>query len=284
MRSTFQILLSLLGIFGRWVNWAVVFVLLWPLLMVAVSIVGRPTLTAIIALLPLYSAVVLLIFLNVPTRAARRRARIGRRIVGGSTVASFLPTGRKVLAGLAIVAGIEFAIGAYFAGVPVTNDRGLIPLTFLLILASVFLFAGGLRKLGGVTLVALIIVTLVFFAGGRDEAAARMEPFFKPSPPAAAGGYDRVINVGQRDEVEVKIPILYWVLLEPSRNIIIRRPAGPEGPEERFLQTPQRKLYRCDKTTGKCDTEVATIGSNISKVYIRSTADVARVEVSFTRM
>ncbi len=77
--------------------------------------------------------------------------------------------------------------------------------------------------------------------------------------------------------MEVKIPILHYVMFEFEKgNIIIRRPDG-----EFFIQTPERRYDQYNKKTGKYDTEVPNFGFNVARVYLRSTEGVIRVERSF---
>jgi len=128
-------------------------------------------------------------------------------------------------------------------------------------------------SLGGTAMVVAIAVALLC----AGVAAYRL-PSLGSS--AGVGGIDayRMLNVGPTDEVEVKIPILHWVMFEPDKNIIVRRPDG-----EFFLETPDRRLYQFNKKTGKYDTEVPNFGTNVSKVYLRSAGGIAQVERSFVR-
>lgn len=123
--------------------------------------------------------------------------------------------------------------------------------------------------LSAVVVTLLLVGTTIYGNSTSASSAASVAP-----------GASYVLDFGPKDEKEVKIPILHWVLLDPSKNIIIRRPDG-----ELFLETPGRKLYQLNKKTREYDMEVASFGSNVSKVYLRATAaDVVRVEVSFVRM
>ncbi|OGZ00321.1 MAG: hypothetical protein A3B13_01170 [Candidatus Liptonbacteria bacterium RIFCSPLOWO2_01_FULL_45_15] len=123
-----------------------------------------------------------------------------------------------------------------------------------------------LGLLWGVAAVALVLLLLI-------EAFS-----FASKGGSGTSATTQVLNVGPKDEAEVKIPLMQLVAFAPDKNIIIRRPDN-----EFFLKTPTGELYQYNKKTGKYDEGVSAFGYNVPKVYIRSAGGIARVEISFAR-
>lgn len=257
-----RIIGALWNIGNYWLRVAILIVAFWPIFAAFAALSGSPTFTAVVTMLPLVAGVLILLLAFDPLF-----------LVALGTFG----LGRKVLATLAMIVGTELAMGVFLSLVPFGKDPGLIFPALLVMMAIIFFLLSGVKgKIVSVLGAILVVIAVTMFMGGREEVARKVASTTN-STAGSVSGY--VLDVGPRDEKEIKIPILQWILLEPDKNIIIRRPDG-----ESFMETPGRKLYRFNKETGKYDMAVSSFGNNVSKIYVRSTADVARIEVSFMRM
>jgi len=142
-------------------------VILWPMLMLAVSMSSfRPTaLVATLALVPVVVLVGSIWFLRDPLLWL--------------VVWIKIPAARKPFLLLLGALGIEALAGIYFAIVPVSLDRGLVPLLLLVVVALCLFPKGLVRK----SLIALAVgITLVFFLGGRTAAKEKWNSLGSSTP------------------------------------------------------------------------------------------------------
>lgn len=193
--NIWRVVVALWGIGNFWLRVAIAIVASWPVLIVLAALFGWSALTATVALLPLVSLVIILMTSFDPAFLA---------------VLGFFGGGRTVLGWIASIIGIELTIGTYFAAVPVANDRTLIPLAILVILAITLLALGVrpgiMRRL--ITLLAafLVLLTTVFFLGGREKASERLERAIASASAPAGGLASQTFEVGPRDWVKKPIP------------------------------------------------------------------------------
>jgi hypothetical protein len=153
---------------------AILLIVLWPVLVGVVALMGSPTITSIVALMPIAAIAFSIVAALDPIVIA--------------VVAAF-KKGRTVLTWIATIIAAELVLGVYFSIVPVWNDRGLVPVVVLVAVAIFFLAVGTKGKIqktaiSAMTLI-IIILTIIFFLGGRDKAAGKLEP--KPPAEKIAG-------------------------------------------------------------------------------------------------
>jgi len=146
---------------NRWCRWAIAVSVFWPIVLVAVALTGLPLLISLLALLPVLAIMLSLLAAIDPLVVA---------IVGA------FGTGRTVLRTIATVIGTELVIGVYFSIIPVWNDRGLIPVLILVMVAIGFLSIGIKGKVVKTTIsilaVIAVVITAIFVLGGREKLKA----------------------------------------------------------------------------------------------------------------
>jgi len=229
-----------------WARLAIIIVASWPVLITLAAFIGWPALTATVALLPLIAVVFGLIGLN--PRHPRRRLR-GQPLV----IAAIGAAWPAFLRGALWIIGTELAIGAYFAAVPVANDRGLIPLALLLLLAIIFLaLSGGARRVVAALVVVFVVLTAIFLLGGREktkERARRAVEWVKPKPPAPVRT-SRILEV-DRQWLTVPLPeYREFDFLPLDGPVLIRRVDGtvyerrPDGTLLRILRGGRREVVQ----------------------------------------
>ena len=146
------------GIVWRTGNfWGRIFILLivcWPLFLALIATIGAGTaITSLLALIPFFAIV----------------AGIAAYPVISAALVYFNKS-RNILGWIAAIIGTELVIGAYFSALPLSNDRGLVPLLILVIAALVLLsLAKKLAFVRSILWIALIILTAIFIFGGREE-------------------------------------------------------------------------------------------------------------------
>ncbi|MBI4085788.1 MAG: hypothetical protein HY433_00910 [Candidatus Liptonbacteria bacterium] len=185
--SIWRVVVALWGIGNYWLRAAIVIFASWPVLIVLAAFIGWPALTATVALLPLVGLVIALMTIFDPL-----------------VLVALVPFGfgRIALAGFAGLIGLELAVGAYFAAVPVANDRGLIPLQLLLVVGIAFLAISGFRRMAVLLGIALAVIAAISFVGGREEAKTTLKAL---SASGRTSTGERVLAVGPRDEVSVSL-------------------------------------------------------------------------------
>src|SRR3972149_10329301 len=146
------------GIVWRTGNfWGGIFILLivcWPLFLALIATIGAGTaITSLLALIPFFAIV----------------AGVAAYPVISAALVYFNKS-RNILGWIAAIIGTELVIGAYFSALPLSNDRGLVPLLILVIAALVLLsLAKKLAFVRSILWIALIILTAIFIFGGREE-------------------------------------------------------------------------------------------------------------------
>jgi len=243
--SILLIIRALWIIGNRWLRWAIVIVASWPALIAFAALVGWPTLTAVVALLPLVAVVFGLVGFN--PRRPRRRLQ-GQPLV----IAAIGAAWPRFLKAIALVIGTELAFGAYFAAIPVANDRGLIPLALLLLLAISFLaMSGSVKKVMSALVIAFIVLTAVFVLGGRDKTKRRYEnakgtvaewvgsvsatTAAAPAPAPAS----RTLELAPGEWTEVPIPPYHEFRFDSPDTILVRNKLGRE-----FVLAPNGRITR----------------------------------------
>ena len=134
---------------NRWIRWALVIFMSWPVATI-ISAISVPLLVPYIALLPLFTIVLLFIAWLDPLVVV--------------AIAAF-PKGRMALKWLAGIIAVELVIGIYLSVVPVINNPVLVPLLILVITAMVFLFISPIKNKWAkrILYVLVVIITIIFF-------------------------------------------------------------------------------------------------------------------------
>ncbi len=177
---------------NRWIRWAVGFIVLWPLALVVIALLsGDPRDLAdqsgfwnfsqpniILALLPAAAAFCVFMLWFDPMLL----------------VAIGIPDGgRALLRWLALMIGMQEAIGLYLVIVPIKTDPGLVLLLLLAVATLLFLGMGlGMRLAGfarfvfGLVSIGAVLLTLVFLLGGRSGVATKWNAVSKTAAAAPA--------------------------------------------------------------------------------------------------
>jgi hypothetical protein len=144
-----------------WGRWAIGIFILIPISIIISSLLPHETaeiVVPIITILPLLAAVIFLIGFLDPM------------LLGAITA---IKDTRKFLTGIAAITGAEMLMGIYFSLVPVSNDRGLMPVIGLIWIAIPLIYLGVKnawgKKIGSLLILLMIILTAIFFLGGRNK-------------------------------------------------------------------------------------------------------------------
>lgn len=143
---------------------AILLIVLWPALVAVIALIGFPAITSIVALVPVMAIALSIV------------AAIDPIVI--AVIAAF-KKGRTVFTWIATIIAMELVLGVYFSVVPIWNDRGLVPVVVLVAVAMFFLAVGVKGKTQktaiGVMFVIIVILTAIFFLGGREKVVAKFE-------------------------------------------------------------------------------------------------------------
>jgi hypothetical protein len=142
---------------GQLLKWTLGFALAWPLAIIAFGLLPHEVawvVVPIVTLLPV-ALFIATIFAMDPL------------ILTIGTATTFAPLVQRLLVKLGGIIVIELALGSYVTIVPLSNDRGSIPL-LVLILISLLFFHG---KMKAVAIVILVIITIGFWTRGQGISA-----------------------------------------------------------------------------------------------------------------
>jgi hypothetical protein len=142
-----------------WLRLVLGTIILWPIAIILAATAlpeqRATTIVPLVALLPL--AALLLFAMNAPLAIA---------------AVGVLPKGREILYLIAGMIGAELTVGVYVSLVPVSNDRGLLPLLILSALAYAFLRLAKVRNfITGLLFLLILCLTVIFLLGGRNNVA-----------------------------------------------------------------------------------------------------------------
>jgi hypothetical protein len=231
LQEIWNFVLDLWDTGNYWVRWALGIVVTWPILMAFAALTPWVALKASVALVPLL-------------------------VVAAGIIAVFDPlvfgliaipkTGRRFLVWLLTIVGVELGLGTYLAAVPVSNDRGLIPLVILIAVTMGFLAVGIRNKVAKAViwllLVVWIILTAIFFLGGREQAGRRAENWLQQlSAPSRAAEQPstQAITVGSEWVELPSIPYHYWFRTDPVNGLIRLK----RWDDEEFIQKPGEQPF-----------------------------------------
>ncbi len=169
LQELWAIFVALWNTGNRLIRYAILLMTGWSIAIAVIATAGSPMATAIVAMIPLVAGILMATAFMDPLVFA---------LIGAFNF------GRKAMKLIAAIIAAELVIGIYFSVVPVWNDKELIPVIVLIAVSIFFLVIGTRGKIqktavSAMTLVA-IILTAIFFLGGREEA----EKKFESSPPA----------------------------------------------------------------------------------------------------
>ena len=171
LQELWAIFVALWNTGNRIARATILFIVLWPILVCVVALMGSSTATSIAALIPVAAIAFSIVAALDPIVIA--------------VIAAF-KKGRAVLTWIVTIIAAELVLGVYFSIVPVWNDRGLVPVVVLVAVAIFFLAVGTKGKIQKTAISAMtlivIILTIIFFLGGRDKAAGK----FESKPPKTA--------------------------------------------------------------------------------------------------
>lgn len=167
LQELWAIFVALWNTGNRWLRNGLTLVLFWPIAIAISALIGYPAIVAIVAMIPIMAIVFLFIAFIDPLVLA---------------AVALVKSGRTALAWLAGIVAAELIIGVYFSLVPVWNDRELIPVMLLIAVTFFFLAIGTQGKLKKMAIsiltLAVVILTIIFFLGGRKEAKKEMKGMF----------------------------------------------------------------------------------------------------------
>lgn len=163
MKSVFEEILrvvtSIWNIGNLWLRRAAIFAIILPCIMLAAATALPQNLAVtVIPILALLAVVALVaVALQKPLVVA---------------TATTVEAGRKAISTVALVLGADLVFGVYLSVVPISNDRGLVPLFALVLVAILLLRIGNARGIASSLLVLLAIaLTVIFLLGGRGRLA-----------------------------------------------------------------------------------------------------------------
>lgn len=164
LQELWAIFVALWNTGNRIARAAILLIVLWPVLVAVTALVGFPTITSIVALTPVMAIAFSII------------AAIDPIVI--AVIATF-KKGRTIFTWIATIIAAELVLGVYFSIVPVWNDRGLVPVVVLIAVTMFFLAIGIKGKIQKTAISAMIfiiiVLTAIFFLGGREKAAAKFE-------------------------------------------------------------------------------------------------------------
>lgn len=232
---------------ARWIIRAALLVLLvWPFVVLAVAYQGQIGLTAVVAMAPI--GVFFLLILIYP-------------LVSGILAA--IPQGRLVWRYLLLVVFMEVCTGLYLTLVPVWNDPQLMAL--LAILASVlgiFLILKGMfgwgnkwaTRFAAVLTLGIFVVTVILFLGGREQVrgmgdrAVQAPPTVQVSQPST--GLGQLVAAPSLDSIKEIKRISLLGEDKPSEEVL-RLPGDiPPLWYYYFEGPPEARVHYSDNTTG----------------------------------
>ncbi|HUC31614.1 MAG TPA: hypothetical protein VMR99_02935 [Candidatus Paceibacterota bacterium] len=175
-RIIYELALAVGTLASKFFRMTIAILAIWPVLMIPCSLLPyhfAVIVTPIAAFIPLFAIVVLAIILFNPLAFA---------ILAAAYLTSI---GRSALLLLCAIIGAELTIGVYFASVPVSHARGLVPLFVLASTAYGFLWLSGRAKLVQKLLLTLmVILTLVFIFKGTGALWNKAESVLASELPA----------------------------------------------------------------------------------------------------
>lgn len=238
LRELWLILVAFWNTGNRWLRVLLIMVVAYPAILILQSLAGAPQYVIALSglILPIIMILGLLLLWPIIIVA----------------VAAFAK-GRAVLRWLAGLVAFELLIGIYLAIVPVGNDKGLVAL-FTLVLVAIFFINIALGNTGKRTLqtalkimvVIAIIITLIFFVGGRSNVKRGVAAVWKPiagaftnsstsrgeSPDTLRCGTDGYIKLTKSVTTVVVMPFLDTMAASDTVNPADYAPAVEPGEKD----------------------------------------------------
>jgi hypothetical protein len=160
----------------RWARFFIAFILGWPVVIRLFGIIVAPNVenprlwSGLVGMMPI-------VFLILAA------SRISPLLIAA---AGAILHGWAALSYLLGIFGFELLFGIFFAAVPTWNDVGLIPLTITAGITAIILSVSplpGARTIGRLLLALIVFLIVIFFLGGSDRAARRLdEAMADPTP------------------------------------------------------------------------------------------------------
>jgi len=149
-QEIWAIIVGLWNTGNRWIRWAIVISIVWPLAILQIALLGWQSMVSYIALIPLF--IILLLFI----------AWLNPLVVVAVAV---IPGGKRALRWLAGIIAVELMIGIYLSLVPIIKNPGFLPLLILVITAIAFIRISPIRTKWVKTIlyISVVIITLAFF-------------------------------------------------------------------------------------------------------------------------
>ena len=152
-----RVVISIWNLGNLWLRRIAIFAIALPLTMlVAAMLIPQNlavTVIPILALLPI--AALIAVGLNKPLFIA---------------AAATVEAGRKAISAVSLVLSADLVFGVYLSLVPISNDRGLVPLFVLALVTVLFLWIVNARGFVSSLLMLLAVgITVIFFLGGRGK-------------------------------------------------------------------------------------------------------------------
>jgi hypothetical protein len=160
-------------------------------------------------------------------------------------IAATAEIGRKAIRAVSLALAADLIFGIYLSLVPISNDRGLVPLLVLVLVTIVLLRIGNAPAFISVLMIILAVaISVVFFIGGRDQ--------FRPGMT-----YQDVCVVtpeGLRSYVNLKRDPIYGLSTHPctTQEIIDLRREKVSVPESQSISVTDARNYPFfDSVTGQ---------------------------------
>ncbi|MBI4993573.1 hypothetical protein HZC33_01255 [Candidatus Wolfebacteria bacterium] len=278
LQAFFAIFSEIWQLGNRFCRWAIAIIAFWPILIMASAFYGTSGIIAIVSMVPIV-AIVLLTAVHAETYKKVEREENGQNVVrqvpnvniwplGFFAIAVYSEKVREAIKTLTGIAALELCLGIYFALVPVQNDRDLIPVVVLIVIAMIFIWISAEGKTRSHSLiflaVVLKIITVIFFMGGRDEIRIDMPktafasaPSFWNTPLCANGKISidikeentKEIQINFRNDCisEVKLPPNFKYILDPDKDVRIKFLDGSEyvdGPGKMAWQGLHKGFFK----------------------------------------
>jgi hypothetical protein len=184
-------------------RWAIGFILLTPVAIITASFLPPKTAEVVVPMitiaLPLSTAIIFSIIFLDPM------------LLG---LIFSMESSKKFLARVAGIIGAETLMGIYFSLVPVSNDHGLIPAISLIWIAIPLIYFGVKdawgKKIGSLLIILMIVLTAIFFMGGREGSEKKLMEMKQSTIPTAIPQAKKP-TIWAANPIQVEAPDSAWV-------------------------------------------------------------------------
>jgi hypothetical protein len=205
-------------------------------------IVTQFVLVVVASLLPYHTATTMVPIVALIPLIALAMIAYAHPLIVSALAATSMKTkfGNEFSRPLCKIIGFEVLMGIYCAMVPLSRDRGLIPLVILAWVALLF-FKGFVRF---ILVCAIVILTLIFISGGRDSALMKKVEAAMSVAPSSANGQE---NAGGKRSPKGPVS------REASADVVIPNPvASPRPDPQSAADAAPAPLTNSDSSLPQC--------------------------------